>query len=153
MRNVMIKNKFKEMLSRISRDFSIDLIFLFGSQRDKELAILKGEEAELIDPLADLDIGVVFKKKSFPQKPYNIFGPLYFKLCEVFNPLKIDLVFLQETESTFQFEAIKGVCVHKSDQEILENYIEYVLKFAADWKVFRDRIDREFLGIGGKYGK
>ena len=65
----------------------------------------------------------------------------------------VDLVFLQETESTFQFEAIKGVCIHKSNQEILENYIEYVLKFAADWKVFRDRIDREFLGAGGEYGK
>ncbi|ODS32970.1 MAG: hypothetical protein SCARUB_01909 [Candidatus Scalindua rubra] len=149
----MIKNKFKEMLSKISRDFSIDLMFLFGSQRDKGLSILKGEEVDVIDPLADMDIGVVFKKESFPQKPYKVFGPLYFELCEVFSPLKIDLVFLQETESTFQFEAIKGVCIHKSDQEILENYIEYVLKFAADWKVFRDRIDREFLGIGGKYGK
>lgn len=141
------------MLSKIGRDFSIDLIFLFGSQKEKGLSVLEGREVQVTDPLADLDIGIVFRKGLFPQKPYKVFGPLYFQLCEVFTPLKIDLVFLQETESTFQFEAIKGVCIHKSDQEILENYIEHVLKFAADWKVFRDRIDREFLGIGENYGK
>jgi uncharacterized protein len=149
----MIKNEYKEMLLKISRDFSINLVFLFGSQKEKGLSVLEGREVQVIDPMADLDIGVVFKKGSFPKRPYKIFGPLYFELCEIFSPLKIDLVFLQETESTFQFEAIKGVCIYKSDQEILENYIEHVLKFAADWKVFRDRIDREFLGIGGKYGK
>ena len=149
----MIKDKFKEMLSHISRDFSLDLIFLFGSQKEKGLFFLEGKQVEVKDPLADLDIGIVFRKMSFPEKPYKIFGLLYGKLAEIFSPIKIDLVFLQETESTFQFEAIKGFCIYKSNQETLENYVELVLKFAADWKVFRDRIDREFLGIGENYGK
>ena len=134
-------------LSKIAEDFSIELIFLFGSQKENGYRILKGENIEIKDPITDLDIGVVFKKGFFPQKPYVIFGPLYFELAEVFHPLTTDLIFLEKTDSTFQFEAIKGICIFNTDMETLENYIEKVLTFAADWKVFRDRIDQDFLKI------
>ncbi len=136
-----------QKLLKIAEDFSIELIFLFGSQKESGYRILKGEDIEIPDPLTDLDIGVVFKKGFFPRKPYDIFGPLYFELAAVFHPLKPDLILLEKTDSTFQFEAIKGICIFNTDIETLENYIEKVLTFAADWKVFRDRIDQDFLNI------
>jgi len=145
--------KLKERFLKIAEDFSVELIFLFGSQKEKGYSLLKGEKIRDTDPLADLDVGVVFKKGAFPKKPYKNFGSLYFEFAEIFSPLKIDLVFLQETESVLQFEAIKGICVFKKSREALDDYIERVLKFAADWKVMRDRIDNEFLGLGARYDK
>jgi len=135
----------RERIAEISRSFSLDLIFLFGSQKEKGLAVLRGKPVEAPDPLADLDIGVVFAGGAFPERPYKVFGPLYAEFEEVFQPLQVDLVFLQETESTFQFEAIQGACIYCPDQEVLENYIERVLKFAADWKYVREKINQEFL--------
>lgn len=64
MRDVLIKNEYKEMLLKICRDFSIDLIFLFGSQKEKGLSILKGEEVQITDPLADMDIGAQYLEKG-----------------------------------------------------------------------------------------
>jgi len=134
-----------EKVSGIARSFSLDLVFLFGSQREKGLCVLRGETVNTRDPLADLDVGVVFPTGAFPDRPFKVFGPLYAEFQEVFRPLKLDLVFLQETESTFQFEAIQGACVYCSDQETLENYVERVLKFASDWKFTREKINQEFL--------
>lgn len=138
-----------DKLIKIAEDSSIELIFLFGSQKENGYKILRGEDIKITDPLTDLDVGVVFKKGFFPRKPYEIFGPVYFELAEVFHPLKPDLIFLEKTDSTFQFEAIKGICIFYSDMERLEDYIEKVLTYAADWKVFRDRIDHDFLSMKG----
>lgn len=142
-----------QKIAEVARAFSIDLVFLFGSQKDTGLAILRGESARVRDPLADLDIGVVFAAGAFPAKPFQVFGPLYAELQEIFHPLSPDLVFLEETESTFQFEAIRGACVYCSNQETLNNYIEHVLRTASDWMYMREKIDKEYLSESESHGQ
>lgn len=143
----------REEIAEVSRAFSLDLVFLFGSQKDRGLSLLQGNPVDAQDPLADLDIGVVFAPGAFPPQPYKVFGTLYADLQEIFRPLKVDLVFLEETESTFQFEAIRGACVFCRDQEILENYIERVLRRASDWHYTRKKIDQEFLARTESHGE
>ena len=60
----MMKN---HKLLKIAEDFSLELIFLFGSQKENGYSILQGENSEVVDPLSDLDVGVVFKKGAFPR--------------------------------------------------------------------------------------
>lgn len=40
--------------------YNIGLAYFFGSQKDNALKLLEGEKVEIIDPLADIDLGVVF---------------------------------------------------------------------------------------------
>ncbi len=143
----------RQRIEQLARAFSIDLVFLFGSQKNEGLAVLEGKSARAQDALSDLDIGVVFAPGAFPARPFEVFGPLYAEFQEIFHPLRPDLVFLEETESTFQFEAIRGACVYCSDKEILENYVEQVLRTASDWIYMREMIDREYLSGSKCHGE
>jgi hypothetical protein len=48
-----------ERLGGLCREHGIALAYLFGSQRDLGLRLLRGEPVSLSDPLADIDVGVV----------------------------------------------------------------------------------------------
>ncbi|MBO8138797.1 MAG: nucleotidyltransferase domain-containing protein, partial [Desulfotomaculum sp.] len=66
------------------------------------------------DPLADLDLGIILDDEGrlTGSSMYELHSTLYNQLDELFLPLSLDLVFLQETHSVFQFEAVKGICIY-----------------------------------------
>jgi len=137
--------KHTRQLEEISAKHRISLVFLFGSGKDGGVAYLEGKAMLIKDPLADLDVGIVFQKGYFPHKPYRVHAQLYAELSDLFDPFKLDLVFLQETHSVFQFEAISGVCVFATDDETKADYIKYVLRRGADWKPVMDKFYQELL--------
>jgi len=138
-------DKLQELI-KICKKYNIALCYLFGSQKDNALKILKNEEVKIKDPLADIDVGIVFDKNidDIPER-YKLYSNIYNEMEDIFKPYKLDLVFLQECHSVFQFEAIKGICVYSISDDFKENYEMMILRRSADFKYVLDKFYEEAL--------
>jgi predicted nucleotidyltransferase len=132
----------QERLINILRQHGVKAAFIFGSQKEAGMAFLKGN-IPMIDETADLDIGVIFEK--LPEDVFTVYGELYAELSLLFEPFRVDLVFLQETALLFQYEAILGEVVYCDDESFLEAYEERVLKMASDLSFKKNDFERDFL--------
>jgi predicted nucleotidyltransferase len=131
-----------EALKKLLRSYQVKIAYLFGSQKEAGMAFLVREERK-IGKRSDLDIGVVFEKLSV--KPFQVYGELYADLSAIFEPFKIDLVFLQETYVLLQYEAIKGELLYYEEESFLDDYEEMVMKQAADLSFKKIEFERDFL--------
>lgn len=132
----------REKLTHIFKKHGVRIAYLFGSQKEAGIAFLEGV-ATKIDDEVDLDIGVVFK--IFPEDVFEAYGELYADLSLFFEPFTVDLVFLQETDALFQYEAITGELVFSDDELYLEEYEEQVMKRASDLSFKRNEFEKDFL--------
>lgn len=136
----------KEAFSAICKKNSIALAYLFGSQAEEGLKLLNDEELKPADPLADLDLAVVFNTNlpSSDQMP-GFYAGLYNQLADLFLPFSLDLVFLQEQHSVFQAQAVTGICIYAEDENFKSEYEENVMRRAADFKPFLEKFFEERL--------
>ncbi len=142
-------SKLNEFIN-ICKKYNIALCYLFGSQKDNALRILNGEKVKIEDPLTDIDVGIVFNKDIEEIKErYKLYANIYNEIEELFNPYKLDLVFLQECHSVFQLEAIKGICIYSISEEFKENYEMMILRRSADFRYVLNKFYEEALE---KYG-
>ena len=74
-----------------------------------------------------------------------MYGELYEELQGIFSPVRLDLLFLEETGYLFQFEALTGLNVYRQSDKIFTDYIERVIKHGRDLKLDKDIFDREIL--------
>ena len=132
----------REKLTHIFKKHGVRIAYLFGSQKEAGIAFLEGV-AQKIDDEVDLDIGVVFK--IFPEDAFEAYGELYANLSLFFEPFTVDLVFLQETDALFQYEAITGELIFSGDELYLEGYEEQVMKRASDLSFKRNEFEKDFL--------
>ncbi len=124
-------------IASICQRYGIILMYLFGSCAQKATGLLTGDPVTIEDPLADLDVGVVFDRDLPPlQDRYRLYAAISNALDDLFQPLPVDLSFLQENHSVFQLEAVKGICVYTGSKAIQEDYEEMVLCKAADFRPF-----------------
>jgi hypothetical protein len=83
---------------------------IVGSQKENAYKILNGEDVNIEDPLADIDVGIVFSYDiNDVDGRYRLYGDIYNDLVEIFP--RLDLVFVQENHSIFQTEAILGMYI------------------------------------------
>src|SRR3989338_371622 len=129
-------------LSELLKSRNVKIAYLFGSQKESGIAFLNDRNST-IDERADLDIGVVFEK--LPQDIFEVYGEIYASLSILFEPFNIDLVFLQETDTLFQFEAIKGELIYCEDENFLDEYEEMVMKMASDLSFKKAEFEKDFL--------
>jgi len=143
--DIVMKRRVK--LNKICNDYRILAVYIFGSVAEKVAVMLEDKKPEGInDPLADIDVGVVFlKRPSSSEERIKLYGRLYSELSEVFLPCKLDLIFLQETGVILQFEAINGILVYSFDDDKRLEYEEQVIKFYQDWKPDYDEYTKEVL--------
>lgn len=136
-----------QAFQRVCREHGLALVYLFGSQAASALRMLHGEEVELRDPLADIDIGVVTvgPLPSDARGRLQMYTSLYSVLADFFAPYAVDLVLLEEHHSVFQAEALAGFCVFEADPAFRDRYEMSVLRRAADFKPFLDRYHQEVL--------
>ncbi|MEC4685793.1 MAG: nucleotidyltransferase domain-containing protein [Nitrospirota bacterium] len=137
----------KERFDRICKDYGILAAYIFGSRAEEGAAFLEGKEYEKTeDPLADIDMGVVFLERPLsPKERIRTYGRLYSELNEILSPFTLDLIFLQETGVILQFEAISGLVVYSCDEDRRLEYEEMVIKLYQDWKPDYDRYTKEVL--------
>ncbi len=137
----------KERFDRICKNYGILAAYIFGSMAEEGTAFLEGKEYEKTkDPLADIDLGVVFLERPLsPKERIKTYGRLYSDFSEIFSPLTLDLIFLQETGVILQFEAVNGLMVYSCDEDMRLEYEEMVIKLYQDWKPDYDRYTKEVL--------
>ncbi len=135
-----------DKIKEISQKYKIALIYLFGSQKENALKLLEGEDVSIEDPLADIDVGLVFIEdiESIPER-YKVYADIYNELEDLFKPYPLDLVFLQECHSVFQVEAIKGICIYSISEDFKDDYEMMILRRSADFKYDLDRFIEEAL--------
>jgi len=76
-------NKLQE-LKQICDKHRIAIVYLFGSQADKGEKLLRGEKVTPDDPLADLDVGVVFCEPLSREKPlHRLYARVYQDLEDI----------------------------------------------------------------------
>ncbi|AEE95531.1 nucleotidyltransferase domain-containing protein [Mahella australiensis] len=130
----------------ICKKYNIALVYLFGSQQENALKLLKGQKAIIDDPLADIDVGVVFLSPidRIPMR-HKLYAQIYNELEDIFFPYKLDLSFLQENHSVFQVEALKGICIYSVSEQFKDDYEIRILQRAADFKYTLDKYNEEVL--------
>lgn len=135
-----------DKIKEISQKYKIALIYLFGSQKENAMKLLEGEDVSIEDPLADIDVGLVFIEdiESIPER-YKVYADIYNELEDLFKPYPLDLVFLQECHSVFQVEAIKGICIYSISEDFKDDYEMMILRRSADFKYDLDRFIEEAL--------
>jgi transcriptional regulator with XRE-family HTH domain len=135
-----------EKLRDICQKYNIALVYIFGSQKENSLKLLNGEKVDIKDPLADIDVGIVFihSIEDIPER-YKIYSNIYNDFEDLFLPYHLDLVFLQECHSVFQTEALLGICVYSISEEFKDEYEMMVLRRAADFKYVLDKYAEEAL--------
>jgi predicted nucleotidyltransferase len=129
-------------LKNLCEKYKIEILYLFGSQSDKGVSFIKGAKI-YIEETSDLDIGIIFK--TLPVDRYEIYGALYLDLSILFEPFNIDLVFLQETEILFQYEAIKGYLIYCNNENFCDKYEEMVMKKASDISYKKISFEKDFM--------
>jgi len=135
-----------ERLEKICQKYNIALVYLFGSQKENALKILEDKDTFINDPLADIDVGVVFSDPlENVTERYKLYGDIYNELEELLRPYSLDLVFLEESHSVFQIEALKGICVYSASEELKDNYEMMILRRAADFKYVLEKYIEEAL--------
>ncbi len=139
-----------DRLKEICQHNGIILAYLFGSQAQNGYNIIKGNRALSTDHFADLDLGIVLDDEDrLTGSMYKLHSAIYNELDELFLPLQLDLVFLQETHSVFQFEAIKGICIYEVNESTRDAYEDRILARAADFRWMLEQYYRERLeGLG-----
>lgn len=136
----------KRDLLRICEEYSILSVYLFGSMANEGAALLDNKIPANDDPLADLDAGIVFLHPvSDPKERLKYYRKLYSDLSDLFFPLSLDLVFLQETGVIIQAEAINGQLVYSRNDDQRTDYEEMVVKLYQDWKPVYDQYTKEVL--------
>jgi hypothetical protein len=135
-----------EKLRDFCQKYNIALVYLFGSQKENSLKLLNGEKVNINDPLADIDVGIVFSQdiESIPDR-HKVYSNIYNDFEDLFLPYHLDLVFLQECHSVFQTEALLGICVYSISEEFKDEYEMMVLRRAADFKYVLDKYAEDAL--------
>lgn len=134
--------KKKEKLKTLFKKHNVKIAYFFGSQKDVGITFLSGGKIK-IEKDSDLDIGIVFEK--LPEKIYQVYGNIYAGISIILQPFNIDIVFLQETDCLFQFEAIKGNVIYYENENFFDNYEEIVIKRAADLSYKKIDFEKDFL--------
>src|SRR5690625_7412921 len=101
----------RDELASIFQRHGVALAYLFGSMAEPVHRFLIGGPLDMIDALADIDLGVVFEDGGFLTEPgprRQRYSAWFNALTDIFPEDRLDLVFLQETHSGFEARAITG---------------------------------------------
>lgn len=126
----------------IAKKYEIAAFYLFGSQSEEGARYLQGDNTN-VEELSDLDAAVFFK--DIPADPMKVYGALYKEFSELFVPFNIDLVFMHEVDTLFQYEIIKGIRIFAKDASLADELEEMILKRAEDLAFKKRIMDREIL--------
>lgn len=132
----------KENIKALAKKYGITLIYIFGSQSDKGRRYLEGEDVSQ-DALSDLDIAVAFENP--PAEAVGVYGDIYKEFSKIFEPFRIDLVFMHEVDTLFRYEIIKGVRIYEADSSLADAFEEDIMKRAEDLLFKKKYFDNDVM--------
>jgi len=129
-------------LDEACRGHGVLIVYIFGSRAADGCRLLAGERIERRG--SDLDIGVVFER---PPGSAGQLAGLQVALEDVFAPLRVDLVPLDQVDPLFQFRAIDGHRVFTSDAHRADVFELNVMRQAADLLPIQRALERDRFGV------
>jgi len=132
----------KKVIGDIAERFDCLLIYFFGSQADQGRRYIEGEDMRA-DFFSDLDIAIVFKES--PIEKIKTYGKIYKEMAELLEPFNVDLVFMHELGTFFQYEIIRGVRIYEKDEPLADEFEEEIIKRAEDLMFKKKILDREIM--------
>lgn len=126
----------------IAERYGCNMIYLFGSQADRGSRYLQ-DESVAPEPSSDLDIAVCFEIP--PLDIFKVYGTLYKRFSEIFEPFKADIVFMHEVDTLFQYEVIKGIRIYEKDADAADQFEGRIIKRAEDLLYKKRIFDKEIM--------
>jgi len=132
-----------ERIRKLADTYGIGIIYLFGSQAEEGARYLETSYA-IPDNLSDLDIAVYFIKNP-KQDLSERYGEIYMELSYIFDVFNIDLVFMNDMETLFQYEIITGIRVFEHDAEYADVMEEIIMKKSADLSLKQRIMNKDIM--------
>ncbi|HLA00561.1 MAG TPA: nucleotidyltransferase domain-containing protein, partial [Thermodesulfovibrionales bacterium] len=80
-----------------------------------------------------------------PADAIKTYGILYKEISEIFDPFRVDLIFMHEVDTILQYEILKGIRIFEKDEFSADEFEERIMKKAEDL-LFKKRIfDKEIM--------
>jgi len=129
-------------IRELAEKYGILQVYLFGSQAEKGAKYLEGANFRP-DEFSDLDVAVAFKDP--PTNAVKTYGRLYKDLSEIFDPFSVDLIFMHEVDTLFQYEIIKRIRIFEKDVFCADEFEERIMKTAEDLAYKKKVLNKEIL--------
>jgi len=130
-------------LVELCRQHGMLAVYLLGSRAEDGLKTLAGET--MAREGSDLDIGVVLDEHR-PSDHLKL-ARLQIALEELFVPLRVDLVPLDQVDALFQFAALDGHRVAVIDVMQADRWELAVMRRAAELLPIQRSIERDLFGV------
>ena len=134
-----IQSKMPKLLDWISEEPDIVALYAFGSLASGDL-----------NPLSDLDFGIVVSRKLDKQQRFDGHLDLIGAFNQVLGTDEVDLVQMNDAPMHFSYNIIKsGKLIYCQDKTELAAFIEKTIKLYLDFRFYRNAFDNAYLkGIG-----
>ena len=129
-------------IEAIARKYGILTLYFFGSESEKGRVYLEGGRITP-DPFSDLDVAVAFEKA--PPEPMETYGHLYREISDIFEPFKVDLLFMQEVSTLFKYEILRGIRIYSKDGFDADEFEEGIMKRSQDLLFKKRSFDRDIM--------
>ena len=136
-------------LTKIAQQFSLDIIYAFGSHAKEALAFLKGEVKHIsFPPRSDLDIGVKPAKGKKLDVHQKVELALLFE--DLFSAPRVDLIVIPEVDPFLVLDIIRGEVLYCSDRDEEARFELFVLRKAGDLAYYKKERIRTIIKEGGR---
>ena len=136
-------------IRNLAARYHIILMYFFGSQTERGRRYLEGKDAET-DILSDLDVAIAFENP--PTEAMKTYGVLFREISEIFDPFTIDLIFMHEVDTLFQYEIIKGFRIYEKEESFADEFEERIMKMAEDLSFKKSVFNNDVMdAIGNGY--
>jgi predicted nucleotidyltransferase len=126
----MVLRSRKESIENLSKDFGIDILYVFGS-RSKEVAdFLSKDESTLSQGPSDVDAGarlIQGRELTVQEKVL-----LAIRLEDLLGVNRVDLVIIPEADPFLAADIIRGERLFARDEDEADEYELYILRRAGD---------------------
>lgn len=130
-------------LRSIGQDRDAIVIYLFGSRVADGLRRLASEDVG-DGTGSDLDVGVVLRRPF--EDPMLGFGGLHADLSELFAPLRVDLVLLDQADAFLREAAVQGTEIYCGDAHARDLWELDALRRAGDLLPIQRELERMLYG-------
>jgi len=134
--------KIKEEVRNIASQYSLQIIYVFGSRAKEALDLVEDRIEHLPSTLADLDIGVKPAKPLTVEEKVKI--AIFFE--DLFDVPRVDLVVLPEAPVFLAFEIVTGEILYMQDSTYEAEYQLYIMRQAADLLPYERVKQRMIMG-------
>jgi hypothetical protein len=134
--------KIKEEIRNIASQYSLQIIYAFGSRAKEALDLVEDRIEHLPSTPADLDIGVKPAKPLTVEEKVKI--AIFFE--DLFDVPRVDLVVLPDAPIFLALEIVTGEILYMHDSTYEAEYQLYVMRMAADLLPYERMKQRMIMG-------